>query len=165
MDKPVIAAINGVAAGAGLDLALMCDIRYAAASARMGETYAKVGLVPGAGGAYFLPRLVGTAKALELFWSGDLIDAETALALGMVNAVFSDEELMANTRAFAVKVAKAPPLAIQLIKRAVYQSLATDLATSLDLVSSHQTLVRNSADHAEAIAAMKEQREGVFYGR
>lgn len=165
MDKPVIAAINGVAAGAGLDLALMCDIRYAAASARLGETYTKVGLVPGAGGAYFLPRIVGVAKALEMFWGAELLNAQQALDLGLVSDVFSDDELLSKTREFALKVASAPPLSVQLIKRAVYQSLDTDLETSLDLVSSHQTLVRNSEDHAEAIAALKQKRLGNYHGR
>lgn len=164
IDKPVIAAINGVATGAGLDVALMCDIRFAAAGARLGETYSKVGLVPAAGGAYFLPRLVGIAKALELFWSGQLIDAEEALRLGMVNRVYPDDELLAKTLEFAERVANAPPLSIQLIKRAVYQSAASDLATSLDLISSHMALARSSRDHAEAVNALKEKRPGRFEG-
>lgn len=164
IDKPVIAAINGVATGAGLDLALMCDIRFAAASARMAETYVRVGLVPGAGGAYFLPRIVGVAKALELFWSGEFVDAAHALELGLVNQVFPDAELAAATQAFAAKVAAAPPLSVRLIKRAVYQGMRSDLSTSLDMISSHMTLVRNSADHAEAVAAMREKRVGVFHG-
>ena len=165
IDKPVIAAINGVAAGAGLDLALMCDIRFAGSSARLAETYSKVGLVPGAGGAYFLPRLVGVAKALEMFWGAEFVEAEEALRLGLVNQVFPDAELMQRTREFALRVAKAPPLSVQLIKRAVYQSLDIGLTTSLDLVSSHMTIVRNSADHAEAVAAFREKRPGVYFGK
>lgn len=165
IDKPVIAALNGSAVGAGLDLALACDIRFAAASARMAETYSRVGLLPGAGGAYFLPRLVGVAKALEMFWSAEFVDAEEALRLGLVNQVFPDEELMPRTLEFARRVAAAPPLSIRLIKRTVLQSLQLDLAASLDLVSSHQTLVRNSEDHTEAVAAMREKRPGVYHGR
>ena len=165
IDKPVIAAVNGVATGAGLDLALMCDMRFAAAGARMGETYAKVGLVPGAGGAYFLPRLVGVGKALEMFWGAELITADEALKIGMVNRVYPDAELMQKTREFATKVAKAPPISVQLIKRAVYQCASADLTTSLDLISSHMTIARSSRDHNEAIAALREKRQGVFEGR
>ena len=165
IDKPVIAAINGAATGAGLDVALMCDIRFAAAGARLGETYSKLGLVPGGGGAYFLPRIVGVAKALELFWSAKMIDAEEALRLGMVNGVFPDDQLLPQTMEFAQRVADAPPISIQLIKRAVYQSMGTDLATSLDLVSSHMTVARSSRDHIEALKAIKEKRPGRFEGR
>src|ERR687886_2636512 len=94
LDKPVIAALNGVAVAAGLDMALMCDLRYAAAGARLSEGYVKVGLIPGDGGTYFLPRLVGTAKALELLWTGDFIDAQEALRLGIVNRVLPAAELL-----------------------------------------------------------------------
>jgi enoyl-CoA hydratase/carnithine racemase len=135
LDKPVIAAVNGVATGAGLDMALMCDIRYAARSARFAETYVNVGLVPGAGGAHFLPRLVGTAKALELFWTGDFIDAEEAERLGIVNKVFNDDTLLQEVEAIAAKIARAPPLTLRMIKRAVYQGMRGDLRTNLDLIS------------------------------
>ena len=121
--------------------------------------------MPGAGGAYFLPRLVGVAKALEMFWGAEFVEAEEALRLGLVNQVFPDAELMQRTREFALRVAKAPPLSVQLIKRAVYQSLDIGLTTSLDLVSSHMTIVRNSADHAEAVAAFREKRLGVYFGK
>ena len=165
MDKPVIAAINGAATGAGLDLALMCDLRFAAATARMAETYVRMGIVPGAGGAYFLPRLVGTAKALELFWSAEFVSAEEARELGLVNRVYPDELLLSETREFALRLAHAAPLSVRLIKRAVMQSANTDLATSLDLISSHMTLVRSSEDHAEAVRAFREKRSPRFTGR
>jgi len=165
MEKPVIAALNGVATGAGLDLALACDIRFAATGARLGETYSKVGLVPGAGGAYFLPRLVGIAKALEMFWGAELIDAAEALRLGLVNRVYPKDELLPKTLEFAEAIANAPPLSIRLIKRAVYQSATADLDTSLDLISSHMTVVRSSRDHDEAIKALREKRKGKFEGR
>ena len=165
IDKPVIAAINGICAGAGLDLALMCDLRFAASSARMAETYSRVGLVPGAGGAYFLPRLVGIAKALEMFWGAEFVDADEALRIGLVNRVMDDEKLMEQTMAFAGRVARAPPLSVQLIKRAVYQCAELDLAASLDLISSHMSVARSSEDHLEAVAAFREKREGEYRGR
>lgn len=165
IDKPVIAAINGVASGAGVDMALMCDIRFAATSAKLGMTYSRVGLLPGPGGAYFLPRLVGSAKALEMFWSSELVGAQEALSIGLVNRVYADEELLAKTYEFARRVAGLPPLSIRLLKRAVYQSLEVDLETSLDMISSHMTIVRTSSDHREAVAALREQRQGSYLGR
>jgi enoyl-CoA hydratase/carnithine racemase len=165
LDKPVIAAINGAATGAGLDLALMADLRIAAESARLGETYVKVGLVPGAGGAWFLPRLVGTAKALELFWTGELISAREAERIGLVNKVVPDAELMTAARALAEKIASGPPLSVRFIKRAVREGLRSDLRTALDLISSHYAVVATSDDHREAIAAYLEKRKPVFTGR
>jgi 2-(1,2-epoxy-1,2-dihydrophenyl)acetyl-CoA isomerase len=160
LDKPVLVAVNGVATGAGMDLALMGDIRYAAASARFAETYVKVGLVPGAGGAHFLPRLVGVAKALELFWTGDFIDAEEAARIGLVNKVVPDAELMATVRALAERIAAEPQLSIRLIKRAIYQGLRNDLRANLDLISSHYAVVTASEDHRRAVEAFKARRKG-----
>jgi len=114
LDKPVIAAVNGVATGAGLDLALMCDLRYAAESARFAETYVKVGLVPGAGGAHFLPRLVGVSKALELFLTGDFIDADEALRIGIVNKVFPDASLTDEVDKIARRMTDAPTLTLRI---------------------------------------------------
>jgi enoyl-CoA hydratase/carnithine racemase len=151
LDKPVIAAVNGVATGAGLDMALMCDIRYAARSARFAETYVNVGLVPGAGGAHFLPRLVGTAKALELFWTGDFIDAEEAERLGIVNKVFNDDTLLQEVEAIAAKIARAPPLTLRMIKRAVYQGMRGDLRTNLDLISSHYAVITATDEHKQSV--------------
>lgn len=158
-DKPVIAALNGVATGAGLDLALMCDIRYAARSARFAETYVKVGLVPGAGGAHFLPRLVGTAKALELFFTGDFVDAEEAQRIGLVNKVFDDGTFMEDVMAIAKRIAKAPDLSIRFIKRAVYQGMRNDLRTNLDLISSHYAVVTSGEDHRAAVQRFIAERE------
>jgi enoyl-CoA hydratase/carnithine racemase len=109
--------------------------------------------------------VVGVGKALELFWTAELINAEEALRIGMVNRVYPDAELLPKTLEFAERVAAAPPLSVQLIKRAVYQSLSMDLASSLDLISSHMTVARSSPDHAEALKAMKEKRPGRFEGR
>ncbi len=165
LDKPVIAAINGVAVGAGLDFALMCDMRLAARSARMSEGYIRVGLVPGDGGAYYLPRLVGPAKALELLLTGDFVEAEEAHRIGMVNRVYEDGELMKETRAFAEKLAAGPPLITRMIKRAVYQSARSDLRTSLDLISSHMGIAQSMQESHEAFNAFRERRSPRFESR
>lgn len=157
MDKPVIAALNGVAVGAGLDMALMCDLRFAADTARLSEGYIKAGLVPGDGGCYYLPRLVGVAKALELFWTGDFIEAQEALRIGMVNRVYPANKLMEETYDFSRKLAQGPSLIIQTLKRATYQSSRVDLRTALDLISSHMAVIRSSKDHQEVMKAMIEK--------
>ena len=163
-DKPVIAAVNGLAVGGGMDLALACDIRVAGQSARFAETYAKIGLAPGGGGAYFLPRLIGTGRALEMLWTAEFIDADTAKEIGLVNHVFSNETLMEETRKIATRIASMPPLSVRLIKRAVYQGLNADMNTAFDLISSHIAVARAGADHPEAIAAFKEKRPGKYVG-
>jgi 2-(1,2-epoxy-1,2-dihydrophenyl)acetyl-CoA isomerase len=159
LDKPVIAAVNGVATGAGMDLALQCDIRYAAQSARFAETYIKVGLVPGAGGAHFLPRLVGTAKALELFWTGDFIDSQEALRLGIVNQVFPDETLMTEVEKIAARMLRAPALTLRMVKRAIYQGMRNDLRTNLDLISSHYAIITSTEDHRNLVKSFIASRE------
>ena len=151
LDKPVIAVVNGVATGAGMDMALMCDIRYAAKSARFAETYVKVGLVPGAGGAHFLPRLVGVSKALELFLTGDFLDADEALRLGIVNKVFPDETLLEEVEKIARRMAKAPSLTLRMTKRAIYQGMRNDLRTNLDLISSHYAVITASQEHRDLV--------------
>jgi 2-(1,2-epoxy-1,2-dihydrophenyl)acetyl-CoA isomerase len=159
LDKPVIAAVNGVATGAGMDMALMCDIRYAAESARFAETYVKVGLVPGAGGAHFLPRLVGTAKALELFFTGDFIDAQEALRIGVVNRVFPDATLADEVDRIARRIARAPALMLRMTKRAIYQGLRNDLRTNLDLISSHYAVITASQEHRDLVRSFIEKRK------
>ena len=163
-DKPLIAAVNGPAAGAGMDMALMCDLRFAARSARFSEAYIRVGLLPGNGGCYFLPRIVGAASALEMLWTADFIDADEAHRIGLVNRVYDDDKLIAETLAFAARLAAGPPIQQRLVKRLVYQSLRTDLRTSLELVSSHMAVVQTTDDYREAIAAYKEKRKPKFKG-
>ena len=160
LDKPVIAAVNGVATGAGMDMALMCDLRYAAQGARFAETYVNVGLVPGAGGAHFLPRLVGVSKALELFWTGDFIDAEEAMRIGIVNKVFPDADLIAEVEKIARKIAKAPPLTLRMVKRAIYQGMRNDLRTNLDLISSHYAVITATDRHKDAVRSFIAKRRG-----
>ncbi|TAM58073.1 enoyl-CoA hydratase [bacterium] len=165
LDKPVIAAVSGPAVGAGMDMALMCDMRFAAPSARFSEGYIRLGLVPGDGGCYYLPRLVGPAVALELLLTGNFIDAEQAERYGIVNRVIRDGDLMEATRAVAMKIAERSPLAVRLTKRALYQSLRSDLRTSLDLISSHMALIHTTRDAAEAVDAFRTKRSPHFEGR
>jgi enoyl-CoA hydratase/carnithine racemase len=154
IDKPVIAALNGLAIGAGLDMGLMCDLRFAAEGARFSEGYVKAGLVPGDGGSYLLPRLVGVSKALELLWTGDIIDAREALRIGMVNRVYSDDALMDETYRFAKQLVDGPTAIIRMIKRATYQSSRVDLRTALDMISSHMGVIRESEDSQAAFQKM-----------
>jgi enoyl-CoA hydratase/carnithine racemase len=165
LDKPVIASINGVAVGAGLDMALMCDMRIMSTSARVFEGYVKVGLTPGDGGSYYLPRIVGTAKALELLLTGDSVDADEALRIGLVNRIAAPELLAAETTRFARSIADHAPVTVRMIKRATYQSANTDLRTALDLVSSHFAVVAATEDAAEALQAMKDKRTPHYRGR
>jgi enoyl-CoA hydratase/carnithine racemase len=162
IDKPVIAAINGDAIGAGLDMALMCDIRFAATTARMGEGYVKVGLVPGDGGAYYLPRIVGVDKALELLWTGDILSAEEAKEIGLVTHICQPEQLMEKVYAFAERLARGPQQPIRIMKRAVYQGLNMELRTSLDMISSAMGLVTELPDYQEGIRAIIEKRKPEF---
>ncbi|HUZ73319.1 MAG TPA: enoyl-CoA hydratase-related protein [Stellaceae bacterium] len=161
-DKPYIVAINGVATGAGLDMALMGDIRFAAESARMAESYIKVGLVSGDGGAWFLPRLVGVPRALELLWTGDFIDAREAERIGLVNKVLPDDKLMDHTYEFARRLAAQPALTLRLMKRAVYQGMRMDLRAALDMLSSHLGVISTTSDHREAVASFNEKRPAKF---
>ncbi|MGE4274158.1 MAG: enoyl-CoA hydratase/isomerase family protein [Desulfitobacterium sp.] len=165
MDKPVLCAINGVAVGAGLDMALMCDLRIASESAQLSGGYVKAGLVPGDGGCYFMPRLVGVAKALELLWTADFITAEEALRIGMINKIVPAEELEKATLELANKIAANPPVCVQMIKRAVYSSQRNhDLRTALDMISSHMAIVTEMEDYKEGVSAIQEKRKPVFKG-
>jgi len=154
-----------VAVGAGMDLSLMCDLRFAGASARFAEAYIRVGLLPGNGGCYFLPRLVGPAKALELLWTGDFVSAEEALKIGLVNRVYSDDALTQETLEFAARLAEGPPIQQREIKKLMYQGLRTDLRTSLESVSAHMAVVQSTGDYKEAIQAYKEKRKPIFRGK
>ncbi|WP_428338967.1 enoyl-CoA hydratase/isomerase family protein [Mycobacterium sp.] len=164
-DKPIVASINGVAVGAGLDMALMCDMRVMSTNARVSEGYVKLGLAPGDGGAYYLPRLVGMSKALELLLTGDFIEAEEALRIGLVNRIARSEQLAAETTRLARSIAANPPMSVRMIKRATRQSATTDLRTALDLVSSHVAILASTQDAAEALAAFREKRSPQYHGR
>jgi enoyl-CoA hydratase/carnithine racemase len=165
LDKPVIAAINGAAMGAGMDMAIMCDMRVCSDRAKLAESYIMMGLVPGDGGAYFLPRLTGVSKGLELLLTGDVIDPEEALRLGIVNRVVPHENLMEETMKLAAKIAARPPLAIRMMKRAVYQGQTSTLRAHLDYISSQISLLSETHDHMEAATAFLEKRTPVFTGK
>jgi enoyl-CoA hydratase/carnithine racemase len=165
LDKPVIAAVNGAAMGAGLDMALMCDMRLCSDRARLGESYILMGLVPGDGGAFFLPRLVGVAKAMELLLTGETIDPGEALRIGLVNRVVPHELLMDEAMKLARKIAAMPPQAVRMMKRAVYQSLDCTLRAHLDYVSSQLSLLSETEDHREAARSFLEKRKPLFTGR
>jgi enoyl-CoA hydratase/carnithine racemase len=146
-------------------MALHCDLRFMADSAIMAIPYLRFGLFPGNGAAYFLPRIVGTAKALELIWSGDAIDASEALRLGLANRVSTGAKLMSDVLAFARRLADAPPIALRLIRRGIYQCADMSLDASLELTSSNMAVTRTSEDHAEAVSAYLERRKPVFTGK
>ena len=165
IDKPVIAMINGDAIGGGMDMALMCDIRLASDTARMSEGYVRLGLVPGDGGAYFLPRLAPFGRALELLLTGDFISASEAERFGIVNRVVPRDQLEPETYALARRIASLPPLGVRMTKRLTYQSAKADLETALDLASSHVAIVQATEDHREAVAAFREKRQGQYIGR
>ncbi len=154
--KPVIASLNGVAAGGGANLALACDLRIASDRARIGQTFNRIGLAPDWGGTYFLPRLVGPSKALELFWSAEVIDADECLRLGLVNRVVPHEALERETRALATTLAAKPPLAIALAKRAVYESLDRSLPEMLDYELDAQLRCFQSGDAATGMRTFLE---------
>ena len=165
LDKPVIAAINGAAMGAGLDMALMCDLRVCSDKANLAESYIMMGVVPGDGGAYFLPRLVGVSRALELLLTGRVIDAHEALEMGLVNRVVPHERLMEETMNLAESLAGKPPLAVRMIKRAVYQGLTSSLRAHLDYISSQLALLTETRDHQEAARSFLEKRQPLFTGK
>lgn len=164
-DKPIIAALNGAAIGAGLDLACMCDLRVAVRGAKLGSTFVKVGLVPGDGGAYFLARTIGFARALEMVLTGRIVPADEALAMGLVHAVVEPEALMDEARARARLIAANAPLAVRLTKRAAYRSWDLDMDTALELAASFQGMVQNTEDHREAVDAILGKRPPQFQGR
>lgn len=162
--KPVIASVNGPAAGGGANLALACDIRIASEQASIGQTFSRIGLHPDWGATYFLPRLVGPSKAFELFASGEMVGAEDALKLGLFNRVVPHDRLAAETKSLALALAAKPPMALALAKKAVYASDAHSLSQMLDLELEHQLRCFASRDAREGFTAFLEKRQPSFQG-
>jgi 2-(1,2-epoxy-1,2-dihydrophenyl)acetyl-CoA isomerase len=165
MPKPTIAMVRGAAAGAGLSLALACDLRMAADSARFATAFARVGYSGDFGGSWFLTQLVGTAKARELYYTAEILDAQQALALGLVNRVVPDARLEEETQALALKLARGPRVALRYMKRNMNAAEAGSLKDSLDLEAWHHTRTGFTEDHKEAAKAFVDKREPVFRGR
>lgn len=153
-EKPVIAAINGGAIGAGLGLAMNCDIRVAAADARLGATFTRIGLVPGDGSAYLLARAIGFPKALELVLTARVLNAEQALAMGLVSEVVPSERLMARATEIALEIAQLPPKAVGLAKALMYRTVHGDLETSLQMAAAFQGLTQSTDEHLEAVETL-----------
>jgi enoyl-CoA hydratase/carnithine racemase len=164
LEVPVIAAINGPAIGAGCDLACMCDVRVASASAKFAESFVKLGIVPGDGGAWLLPRIIGFAKATELALTGDMLDATEALACGLVSRVVPDDQLMDEARLVARKIAANPPHAVRMTKRLLREGHRSTLANILELSAAMQALGHATADHDEAVDAFLSKRKPSFSG-
>ncbi|HYZ23545.1 MAG TPA: enoyl-CoA hydratase [Rhodopila sp.] len=163
--KVIIGMINGVAVGAGMAMALACDLRIAGRSARFGTGFIKIGLSGDWGGTWSLTRLVGTAKARELYFTGDMIDAEKALSIGLVNQVVDDSELHDTTMALARRIAAMPRIALGYTKRNLYAAETGSFTDVMDLEAFHQARCSQTEDHREAIAAFKEKRRPAFKGR
>lgn len=165
IEVPAIAAVNGAAVGLGCDVACMCDIRIAASSARFAESFVKIGLIPGDGGAWFLPRVVGFSRAAEMTFTGDFVDAASALACGLVSKLVPGERLLEEARSLAGRIVANPPQALRLAKRLLRESHHARLDDLLELSAAFQALAQESEDHAEAVAAAIDKRAPTFTGK
>jgi 2-(1,2-epoxy-1,2-dihydrophenyl)acetyl-CoA isomerase len=165
LEKPIVGAINGVAAGAGFSVALACDLRVAAEGATFIQAFGRVGLVPDSGSTWFLPRLVGPARAAELMFTTEALDATAAERIGLVNRVVPAGRLMSEAHGLATRLAQQAPIALALAKRALQRSLESGLEEQLEYEAQLQAVAGRSADHAEGVAAFVEKRPARFTGR
>lgn len=164
LDIPVIASVNGYAMGAGCCLPLLCDIRIASEKARFSMSFVKIGLNPGMAGTYFLPRLIGTSKAFEMMITGDMVDAQEAYRIGLVNRVIPHDKLEEGTREFALKLAQGAPIAIRLIKNAIFSGANTTIQSAIEYESFGQSLCFETKDFPEGVKAFMEKRPPNFTG-
>ena len=162
LEVPVIAAVNGHALGAGLDLACMCDIRIASEQAKFAESFIKLGIIPGDGGAWLLPRIVGMSRAAELAFTGDMIDAQKALMFGLVSQVVPHDELMGAARELAGRISQHSGHGVRLTKRLMREALHSRLDTLLELSAAYQAIAHKTDDHSEAVNAFLEKRAPRF---
>jgi enoyl-CoA hydratase/carnithine racemase len=162
LEVPVIAAVNGHAIGAGLDLACMCDIRIASQNAKFAESFIKLGIVPGDGGAWLLPRIVGMSRAAELAFTGDMIDAQTALGYGLVSRVVGEDELLDSARELAGRITQHASHGVRLTKRLMREALHSRLDTVLELSAAFQAIAHKTEDHSEAVDAFLNKRTPNF---
>ncbi|OZC88229.1 enoyl-CoA hydratase [Rhodococcus sp. 06-418-1B] len=162
---PTIAAVNGAAIGAGCDLALMCDLRIASTTATFAESFVKVGIIPGDGGAWLLPRAIGMARASEMAFTGEAIDAATALEWGLVSQVVEPGDLLGAAHALADRVAANPPQVLRMTKKLLREGQHQSLESLLELSAAYQAVAHTTADHAEAVDAMLSRRDPRFSGR
>jgi 2-(1,2-epoxy-1,2-dihydrophenyl)acetyl-CoA isomerase len=163
--KPVVAAVNGVAAGAGVSLAVACDIRVASEDARFTQAFVKIGLVPDSGGTWLLPRVIGYARALDLSLTGDMVDARTALDIGLVNQVLPADSFPQQAEAYTQRLAALPTRALAATKRLIRDGLDSDLETALRAEGKAQAEMGQTEDHLEGVTAFAEKREARFTGR
>ncbi len=164
LEKPIVGAINGVAAGAGISIALACDIVIAAESATFIEAFSRVGLVPDTGSTWFLPRLVGVHRAAEMMFTADPVDASTAERIGLINRAVPADRLMDEAGALAARLAKSAPIALALAKRALNRAYDMNLEQALDFEAQLQSVAGRSSDHKEGVAAFVEKRPASFRG-
>lgn len=165
VEVPAIAAVNGPAIGAGCDLACMCDLRIAAENARFAESFVKVGIIPGDGGAWLLPRAVGLSRACEMAFTGEPIDAQTALDWGLVSRVVPADQLLSAARELAERIAVNPPQVLRMTKKLIREGMQQSLPSLLELSAALQALAHHTEDHQEAVSAMLEKRAPAFRGR
>jgi len=165
LDVPIVAAVNGPAMGAGLDLALMCDLRIASEAASFGESFINLGLVSGDGGSWFLQRTIGRAAAFEMAMTGDRMGAAQALQMGLVSYMEPPGKLMPKAREVASRIARHAPHSVRLNKRLFRESAGVDLRTALEIAAAMQSIVQHTKDQAEAVAAMIEKRQPTYHGR
>jgi len=162
VSKPIIALVNGAAIGAGCDLSMMCDLRVGTSKSKFGETFSKMGLVPGDGGTFFLTRVVGYRLAMEMFLTAKIYEGNEALKLGLLNFLFEDSNIVDETVKLADQIAANAPIAISMTKKAMKLSYLHDLHSSLDLLASFQGITQRTSDHFEALHAFKEKRSPNF---